>query len=164
MRGETLTRKRLVILIGAMGLLNALLGIRIGDLTLLQGASLTARGVRQWTREGVVTAQRGKIQDTNGDTLALSATAYIVTVNPRQVEDATLRKEPDFDKIGELSRELETVLEQIKAQPLYQALQKSRKAFSDMMAQVNAELSSVLNPGGSQGGCSGNCSACSGCS
>ena len=31
----------------------------------------------------------------------------------RQVEDATLRKEPDFDKIGELSRELETVLEQI---------------------------------------------------
>ncbi len=88
MRGETLTRKRLVILIGAMGLLNALLGIRIGDLTLLQGASLTARGVRQWTREGVVTAQRGKIQDTNGDTLALSATAYIVTVNPRQVDDA----------------------------------------------------------------------------
>ncbi|MCR4886987.1 MAG: YlbF family regulator [Clostridiales bacterium] len=82
----------------------------------------------------------------------------------RQVEDATLRKEPDFDKIGALSRDLETVLEQIKAQPLYQALQKSRKAFSDMMAQVNAELSSVLNPGGSQGGCSGNCSACSGCS
>ncbi|MBO4925276.1 MAG: YlbF family regulator [Clostridia bacterium] len=81
----------------------------------------------------------------------------------RQVEDATLRKEPDFDKIGALSRDLETVLEQIKAQPLYQALQKSRKAFSDMMAQVNAELSSVLNPGGSQGGCSGNCSACSGC-
>ena len=82
----------------------------------------------------------------------------------RQVEDATLRKEPDFDKIGALSRDLDTVLEQIKQQPLYQALQKSRKAFSDMMAQVNAELSSVLNPGGSQGGCSGNCSACSGCS
>lgn len=82
----------------------------------------------------------------------------------RQVEDATLRKEPDFDKIGALSRDLDTVLEQIKQQPLYQALQKSRKAFSDMMAGVNKELSSVLNPGGSQGGCSGNCSACSGCS
>ncbi len=82
----------------------------------------------------------------------------------RQVEDATLRKEPDFDKIGELSRDLDTVLEQIKQQPLYQALQNSRKAFSDMMAGVNKELSSVLNPGGSQGGCSGNCSACSGCS
>ena len=81
----------------------------------------------------------------------------------RQVEDATLRKEPDFDKIGALSRDLDTVLEQIKQQPLYQALQKSRKAFSDMMADVNKELSSVLNPGGSQGGCSGNCSACSGC-
>ena len=81
----------------------------------------------------------------------------------RQVEDATLRKEPDFDKIGELSRDLDTVLEQIKQQPLYQALQQARKGFSDMMSQVNQELSSVLNPGGSQGGCSGNCSACGGC-
>ena len=81
----------------------------------------------------------------------------------RQVEDATLRKEPDFDKIGELSRELETVLEQIKAQPLYQALQSARKQFSGMMSLVNAQLSSVLNPGGSQGGCSGNCAACGGC-
>ena len=82
----------------------------------------------------------------------------------RQVEEVTLQAEPDFDKMGALTRELEEVQEQIKAQPLYQALQGARKAFSAMMAQVNAELSSVLNPGGSQGGCSGNCSACSGCS
>ena len=81
----------------------------------------------------------------------------------RQVEDATLRKEPDFDRIGALSRELDTVLEQIKQQPLYQALQQARKAFSAMMGQVNGELSAVLNPNGS-GSCSGNCSACSGCS
>ena len=81
----------------------------------------------------------------------------------RDIEDATLKNEPDFDKIGSLTRDLDTVQQQIKAQPLYQALQQARKGFSDMMGQVNAELSAVLNPGGSQGGCSGNCAACGGC-
>ncbi|MBR5111197.1 MAG: YlbF family regulator [Clostridia bacterium] len=81
----------------------------------------------------------------------------------RDIEEATLKNEPDFDRIGALTRELDEVQQQIKAQPLYQALQQARKGFSDMMGQVNQELSAVLNPGGSQGGCSGNCSACSGC-
>ena len=81
----------------------------------------------------------------------------------REIEDATLKKEPDFDRIGSLTRDLDTVQQQIKAQPMYQALQQARKGFSDMMGQVNAELSAALNPGGSQGGCSGNCAACSGC-
>ncbi len=82
----------------------------------------------------------------------------------RDIEEITLRKEPDFDQMDALARELEEVQQQIKAQPMYQALQTARKQFSDMMAQVNAELSAVLNPGGNQGGgCSGNCAGCSGC-
>ncbi len=81
----------------------------------------------------------------------------------RDIEEITLQKQPDFDKMDALARELEEVQQQIKAQPMYQALQAARKQFSDMMAKVNQELSSVLNPGGSQGGCSGNCAACGGC-
>ena len=81
----------------------------------------------------------------------------------RDVEDETLKKEPDFDRIGSLTRDLDTVQQQIKAQPMYQALQQARKGFSDMMGQVNAELSATLNPGGNPGGCSGNCAACGGC-
>ncbi len=81
----------------------------------------------------------------------------------RDIEEITLKKEPDFDQMDALARELEEVHEQIKARPMYQALQAARKQFSDMMAQVNRELSSVLNPGGSQGGCSGNCAGCAGC-
>ena len=82
----------------------------------------------------------------------------------RDIEEITLRKEPDFDQMDALARELEEVQQQIKAQPMYQALQTARKQFSDMMAQVNAELSAVLNPGGNPGGgCSGNCAGCSGC-
>ncbi len=81
----------------------------------------------------------------------------------RDIEEITLKKEPDFDQMDALARELEEVQQQIKARPMYQALQASRKQFSDMMGQVNGELSKVLNPGGSQGGCSGNCASCGGC-
>ncbi len=81
----------------------------------------------------------------------------------REIEEITLKKEPDFDQMDALARELEEVQQQIKAMPMYQALQSARKQFSDMMGQVNQELSSVLNPGGNSGGCSGNCAGCSGC-
>ena len=81
----------------------------------------------------------------------------------RDIEEITLQKQPDFDKMDALARELEEVQQQIKAQPMYQALQDARKQFSGMMAQVNAELSAVLNPGGGNGGCGGNCAGCSGC-
>ena len=88
MRAEVHVRKRLTVLLAALTALFFLICVRIGDLTLVEGAALTARGVRQWTREGVVTAQRGRVEDRRGDTLALSASAYIVSANPRQVEDA----------------------------------------------------------------------------
>ena len=81
----------------------------------------------------------------------------------RDIEEITLKKEPDFDQMDALARALEEVQQQIKAQPMYQALQSARKQFSDMMGQVNAELSAVLNPNGNQGGCSGNCAGCAGC-
>ncbi len=82
----------------------------------------------------------------------------------RDIEEITLKKEPDFDQMDALARELEEVQQQIKAMPMYQALQGARKQFSDMMGQVNGELSAVLNPNGnSGGGCSGNCAACGGC-
>ena len=87
MRAYLVTRKRLLTMLTALTMLFALVGIRIGFLTIRDTEALTARGVRQWTREGVVTAQRGRIEDTRGDVLALSATAYIVTANPQQVKD-----------------------------------------------------------------------------
>ena len=87
MRAGLIIKKRLLLMLAVLTLIFALIGVRIGSLTLIQGESLTARGVRQWTREGVVTAQRGAIQDAKGGNLALSATAYIVTANPQLVTD-----------------------------------------------------------------------------
>ena len=60
---------------------------RIATLTILDAEALTQRGVAQWTKAGTVTARRGGIIDRNGKILALSATAYTVTADPRLVTD-----------------------------------------------------------------------------
>ena len=88
MRAEILIRQRIwklmIVLVALFGAVFA----RIVSLTVIHGEELTARGVRQWTQEGKVAAQRGSIVDKNGVTLALSSTAYIVSVDPRKVDDA----------------------------------------------------------------------------
>ncbi|MDD3335769.1 MAG: penicillin-binding transpeptidase domain-containing protein [Eubacteriales bacterium] len=80
-------RKRVFLLLVILIFLFTVLVARIAYLTTSQAASLTQRGIRQWTREGTVYARRGNILDRNGQTLVLSATAYIVSADPRKIED-----------------------------------------------------------------------------
>ena len=60
---------------------------RIATLTIRDAEALTQRGVSQWTKAGTVTARRGSILDRHGNLLAISATAYTVTADPRLVTD-----------------------------------------------------------------------------
>lgn len=87
MRAEILIRQRITKLMIVLVALFGAVTVRIVSLTVIQGEELTARGVRQWTHEGKVAAQRGSIVDRNGDILVLSTTAYIVSANPRLVAD-----------------------------------------------------------------------------
>lgn len=80
-------RKRVLTLLVLLIFLFGVLVCRIAYLTTARSAELTSRGVRQWTREGTVYARRGNILDTNGQTLVMSATAYIVSVEPGKVQD-----------------------------------------------------------------------------
>ncbi len=83
-------RKRVFALLIMLVFLFAVLVARIAYLTTAQSASLTERGIRQWTREGTVYARRGSILDTNGQVLVMSATAYIVSADPRRISDISL--------------------------------------------------------------------------
>ncbi|MDD6042005.1 MAG: penicillin-binding transpeptidase domain-containing protein [Clostridia bacterium] len=83
-------RKRVFALLMLLVFLFVLLFLRIVYLTTTLSDDLTARGVRQWTREGTVYARRGSILDTNGQTLVMSATAYIVSADPRKISDMSL--------------------------------------------------------------------------
>lgn len=83
----------------------------------------------------------------------------------QKIEEISLQSNPDFDQMGELTRELETIQAEIQAMPMAQAMQNARKGFTDMMAAVNDELSKVLNPNyGKETGenCTGNCATCGG--
>ena len=83
-------RKRVFVLLILLVVMFLILGVRIGALTTVESISLTQLGIRQWTRDGTVYARRGDILDTNGQALVMSATAYIVSVNPRKVTDEKL--------------------------------------------------------------------------
>lgn len=87
MPAELHIRKRVLTLLVLLIFLFGVLVCRIAFLTTARSAELTSRGVRQWTREGTVYARRGNILDTNGQTLVMSATAYIVSVEPGKVQD-----------------------------------------------------------------------------
>ena len=83
-------RKRVFALLILLVFLFSLLVLRIAYLTTSCSEELTRRGIRQWTREGTVYARRGSILDTNGQTLVMSATAYIVSADPRKISDISL--------------------------------------------------------------------------
>ena len=83
-------RKRVLILLVMLAFVFVLLFLRIAYLTTTLSEDLTARGVRQWTREGTVYARRGSILDTHGKTLVMSTTAYIVSADPRKISDMSL--------------------------------------------------------------------------
>lgn len=104
MHPELLVRKRMlkltVMIIGLFGLVV----LRLGQLTILRSDELTARGVSQWTKEGTVTARRGDILDRHGSILAVSASAYIVTADPRLVKDADVFLDA-LDTVLPLNRE-----------------------------------------------------------
>ena len=132
MRAELIIRKRIwKLMIGLIALYGAVV-LRIVSLTIIQGEELTARGVRQWTYEGKVEARRGSITDTNGETLALSTTAYIVSVNPQRVDDA----EEFADTLGTvLPLERETLLKRLQNKT-YASVQLKRQVARDQVDAI----------------------------
>lgn len=84
----SIIRKRLLT---CMALFLAIFLMLVGQLINLQvirSDELQRRAQSQWTSESVIAPTRGSIVDRNGTTLAMSATAYIASVSPRQVTDA----------------------------------------------------------------------------
>lgn len=77
-----------------------------------------------------------------------------------QIEEISMQENPDFDKMGALTHEMETVQAEIQNMPLAKAMQQAQQNFAAMMQAVNAELSKVLAP--EQDSCSGDCHSCGG--
>lgn len=84
-----LIRRRILIVLAIFLALFLVLITRLADLQILQAKALQQRAQAQWTSESIIYPTRGSILDRNGNVLAMSATAYIASVSPRQVQDAS---------------------------------------------------------------------------
>ncbi|MBR5232046.1 MAG: PASTA domain-containing protein [Clostridia bacterium] len=134
MRAELLIRKRICKLMIALVVLFGTVLVRIVSLTVIQGEELTARGVRQWTREGKVEARRGDIVDCNGETLALSTTAYIVSADPKRVSD----EEAFADTVSQLlNMDRAAILKRLQNKN-YASVQLKRQAPRETVDQIRA--------------------------
>ena len=100
---------------------------RLFDLQILKSEALTQRGVKQWTRSGVVAARRGDIVDTNGKLLAQSITSFIISARVRDVAD-----------IGGLAQVLERELG-ISAERTKGRLEGAKAASVTLARQVTRE-------------------------
>ncbi len=138
MHPELLVRKRIWLMTLVLAGLFLLAAGRIAMLTIHEAEALTQRGINQWTKEGVITARRGSIMDRSDRVLALSATSYIVTADPRQVTDA----ERFLDTIAPvLSLDRESALKKLSDKTKGSVILKRqvRRDTVDALRQLKAE-------------------------
>lgn len=151
MPAELHIRKRVLTLLVILIFLFGVLMCRIAYLTTARSAELTSRGVRQWTREGTVYARRGNILDTNGQTLVMSATAYIVSVEPARVKDAEafarivspilgISEEKVAEKAAQRSRSSVTLKRQVSRETADQLRQLKQSKDAETAAAASALL------------------------
>lgn len=100
---------------------------RLVDLQIFRQKELTARGVSQWTRSGVVAARRGDIVDTNGKLLAQSVTSFILTARPRDVKDVQALADVLERELGLSAERTVSRLSESKAASVTLARQVSRE-------------------------------------
>lgn len=101
--------------------------VRLVDLQIVRQKELTALGVKQWTRSGVVSARRGDIVDTNGKLLAQSVTSFILTARPRDVKNVNALA-------GVLARELG-----LSEETIIKKLSGSKAASVTLARQISRE-------------------------
>ncbi len=80
-------RKRISAFIIAISFLFFALIVRLIVVQVFYGNSLQLKAYGQWTRDLPITAERGKIYDSNGATLAVSFTTYDIYIRGREVKD-----------------------------------------------------------------------------
>lgn len=80
-----------------------------------------------------------------------------------QIQELTIMDEPDYDEIGEVSKQMDAVQAQMMQNEYMKDLQVARNEFTQLMNLVNRELQGVLSPETLDEGCSGSCSSCAGC-
>ncbi|HEU4962545.1 MAG TPA: stage V sporulation protein D [Bacilli bacterium] len=135
---NSLLRKRLIIVLGALAFLFVALIVRLAYLQMVQSPWLTAQAEDLWRRNIPVEAKRGMILDRNGEVLAYNSSAPTVVVYPAQVKD----KPGTAQKLAKtLGMAEDKVLKMISKKTLIVYLQPGGRKISDEKAQEVRHLS-----------------------
>lgn len=150
-KANQIIRSRTVLLMAFFGVATfAMLFVKLYDLQIIRHEELEEEAVAQQTRSTVVTASRGTIYDTNGNPLAISATAETVFVSPKEILD----NQEDSDYIARgLSRILgvdeDTIRKKMeKTNSQYEIVKlRAEQTLADQVRQfINGEIDDEGNP------------------
>ena len=133
-------QKRIISISIVLVFLACCLGIRLFFVQIIKGNSLQIKATDQWTRDLSLTAPRGTIYDSTGDTLAVSYTTYNVYVRAREVTFA----EGVANVLSQLlDLDYEKTLQKVENKSVSETLLKMQ-VESDIAEQIyNLQLSGV---------------------
>lgn len=130
-----------------MMIIFALLIVRIGFIQFVQGAELKELASRQQTLNKIISPKRGAIYDTNGKSLAMSASVDTITINPSKFKvkaskskniDETTAKYKTIELQETVARGLSEIFELDYETVLAQV--KSDKSVETIIKQVEKDL------------------------
>ncbi|MGL4483666.1 MAG: penicillin-binding transpeptidase domain-containing protein [Anaerovoracaceae bacterium] len=98
-------RKRLVWAFLIFALILVCLTFRVGYIQIVKSDEYKALAVEQQKKDNLITAKRGRIQDRNGNELAISTTSYSIWITPSTVKTG-LSKEEGAAKLNEIAEEV----------------------------------------------------------
>lgn len=128
------TQKRLLVMILLAIFLFVVVGIKVAFVSVVDSEMLRSRALTQWTRGLPLIAERGKILDTNGNTLAVSYTTFDVYVRAKEVTNP----EAMAAKLATmLNIDYGFVLEKAKNKNISESKLKSQIS-SDMASKIGA--------------------------
>lgn len=71
--------------------------------------------------------------------------------------------EPDRLQVAALSRDVETLQEQLLNSPVFSEAMAAQNDFQQLMTKVNREIAACIGIQTEESGCGGSCASCSGC-
>ena len=81
-------RKRILAVVITISIILSLICVRLFFVQIIDGKNLQLKATDQWTRDLPLAAERGKITDRNGASVAVSYSTYNLYVRGREVKDA----------------------------------------------------------------------------
>jgi stage V sporulation protein D (sporulation-specific penicillin-binding protein) len=99
-RDKVVIRKRMVIIFSFLFLVFCLLFGRMFYVMVYQSDKLKTLAINQWTSEVKIDAKRGRILDTNGHELAVSANVYRVDLDMNTLRDTMKEKNLSQDEVA----------------------------------------------------------------